>query len=173
MRCPACRQEIEQPLQHGACPMCGAPVARATSEARVLYIITGAMFMAILCYAALVAVMELTGSMEASRPVVSDSLRRVLPGILIAVAGLEYIFALAAEKVILARGTAASIRQAAIILAAASDAIAIFGLALYFLGCGVQWFTIFLGLSAASFVYLAMKLPGYARRLEELAAADG
>jgi hypothetical protein len=173
MKCPACKQEITQPLREGRCPMCEAPVARTSEQVRTLYVICGAMFLSIFAYAALVVLFEKTGTGGPEGRSLSGAAAKLVPSILLAAAGLEYIVALAAERVILARGTGASVRQAAIILGAASEAITILGLALYFMGCGVQWFTIFLGASAVSFLYLGTRLPVYARMLEGYAVRDG
>ena len=45
-------------------------------------------------------------------------------------------------------------------------------LVLYFVGEGVQWFSIFLGLSLVTYIYLAARMPTYARLLEKYGARE-
>ena len=126
----------------------------------VLYVITTGIFLTVLAYGALVAVMESTG--HAPKEIGPPALRT---GLLVAAVGL-WLPMYVVEQVVLTRNTPAAARMAAILVAALAEGQAILGLAAYFLGGGVQWFTYFVALSLLSFMYLWSRMPTYVRMVE-------
>ena len=164
MRCPTCKQEIAAPTTDNCCPLCGASIGPVRQRVTLLYVVSGSIFASVLIYGAIVAIMESTGF--ASGAGAPDAIKYVFLGIALCM----YVPIGFVERQLLARETAQAVWSAAIVVAALCESIAILGLVLYFLGEGVKWFSIFLGLSLVSFVYLASRMPTYAGLIEKYAA---
>lgn len=159
MICPACGQKVDKPGPGGSCPSCGASHAAGRREALFLYLLTGAFFASLLIYGVLVVVMESVA--ERGEPAFPQ-----LRFILAAISVVALISLVAVERFFLPRETVEAVRTCAILQAALAESVAIYGLALYLTGEDIQWFVLHLGLSVAGFIYLATRVPQYARLME-------
>jgi hypothetical protein len=168
MRCPSCRQEIEQPLQQGACPMCGAAVAARTAQAKVLYVIVAALFSSLFMYGLLVFLLDSTGFKHPSPPP-PELVRDALAALSLCLIPMMLLVGAAVLKQPLPNAP----MTAAIAQGAVAEAPAIMGLALYFLGFGADTYLMFAAISVAMYVYLFTRLPVYARMLEEPGTGNG
>ena len=165
MRCSACNQEFQRVGTSGSCPLCGAPARAGSPRIAQLYLISGGLFASTLLYGAMVTVLMSTGY---DRPAPPPILRHALLGATLMVwAAMRTV-----ERSMLARKTVAGVTSACMAVGAMSETVAVFGLVLFFLGDGIKWFTVFLGLALVSFIYLATRMPTYARLLTEYDTAD-
>ena len=158
--CPACGQKVDDPTGSSACPLCGAHLMAGRREVTTLYLFTGAFFASLLVYGAIVFVMESTVQrVEPGNPALRYILSVMSVPLLVAI--------VAVERYLLRAETVAAVRTCAIMQAAFAEAIALYGLVLYFTGENLEWFVLHLGLAAAGFFYLATRVPHYARLMEK------
>ena len=160
MDCPNCHQAIPQLPPDGCCPLCGHKVGVARRQVTTLYVITGAITASVFVYGALVFILESTGY---QRPEPQPLLCYGCLALSIALFAPMFIL----ERKMLAKETVQGVRSATVMVGALAESMALYGLVLYFIGGGIKWFVILLGVSLVGFMYLATRIPTYARLLEK------
>jgi len=165
VQCPNCRQQIAHLTGQGACPSCGAPVYLAQREVTILRVLGSAFFASVLVCAGLVVFMVRLGYQA---PGAAPMLNYIFVGIAVGELGMMVLI----ERALLAQETVRGVTGAAIVLAAMAESIAILGVAVFFVNGALDWFVALLALSVAGFLYLATRVPGYGRLLQEYALRE-
>lgn len=167
MRCSSCLQDMT-PNQDGTCSLCGKPAGKAMPARMRLYVITSALFMSTLVYAGLVFMLEQTGAKKPEQEL-PGQLLQVLPPVFLAVAAMGFgLGQWAAGRV-----SRINPVTAAILEGAAAEVPVLLGLVLYFMFHTVSWFAVFMGASWLFYMYLSLKIPGYAAALDAMEAQAG
>ena len=164
MICPRCQQQAEKLADEGRCPYCRYPVADYQRQITTVQVILGAIFTSTLVYGVLVAVMELVVEYT---PPAGDISANVLGGALLVASLIPLVLLrkLAGQKT--ESGDSTAMKRGLMMKAAAAEAPAVCGLAVYFVTGSVMWFAILLGASWLLFLRLGMDLPRYLNTIKD------
>ncbi len=153
MTCPGCGRTASGSEPPARCPTCGFPVGQLRMVLLRLYMVTGAFFLSVLVYAAVVALVRPEGAAQ-----VEGDLVQAAPYVALGVAGALFVgmmrWAQVAEEL-----TPQAAAQQVVIQAAMAEGPAVLGLVAYFLTGRTQDFVIPLAGSLVLFATLATRMP--------------
>ena len=150
MTCPGCGVTVPPGGPTARCESCDFPVGELRFGLSMMYILTGAFFMASLAYCALVAVMKVPVKDSAGAQTLTYALGAAAAAVFLAVS----LWAQIPDKL-----APAEARQRMIIQLALSESVVIYGLITYFLTGKVQNFAMFLAGTLVLFVIVGLRVP--------------
>lgn len=164
MICPRCQQQAEGLADEGRCPYCQYPLADYHRQITMVQVVLGVLFSSTLAYGVVVAVMELVVEYT---PPAGDISANVLGGALIAASLMPVALLRNAARRKTESGDSAAMKRGLMMMAAAAEAPAVSGLAVYFVTGSLMWFAILLGVSWLLFLRLGMDLPQYLNTIRD------
>ena len=152
-RCPKCGSAE---ISDGICQACGFPAGKVNQVMMQAYLITGAMAMSVLIYAAIAVAVTAKAEVPGSAP-------QFLPVILLVLAivdvAIGIMVALSAHK----QPTVQQMFGRLIVSAAMAESAAIMGLVLTLLTKDMKWIAVFTVISLVGFVVIGREMPAFAK----------
>jgi hypothetical protein len=153
MTCPGCGSQVTMGSPMAVCASCGFPIGRLRMALAQTYVITFALFMSIVTYGVIVALVHPGGSAQIEGDVVQAA-----PYVALAVAAGLFILMLRWGEVPGEMAPQAAVQQV-VLHAALAEVPAVLGLVAYFLTGKTQDFVIPLVGSLVLFATLATRVP--------------
>jgi hypothetical protein len=167
MTCPACGCAVPAGAQGGNCPACNFPAGALQAATLRLYVVTGALFVSVLVYAVLAAVLTRQGG-----PVqVAGYAARSFQYAAWAISAVLLVVLLRWPAVPNALSPEAGLRQA-IVPAALAETPAVLGLVATLMSGRLSDFVILLAVSLIMFVMVAGRIPKVAHAMREFMLAQ-
>jgi hypothetical protein len=153
MNCPGCGAPLAGADPTAPCPACGFPVGMLKMTLMRLYVVTGAMFISVLMYALVVALLRPEGAAQ-----MDGDLVQAAPWVALGVAALLFVIMLRWAEPPPELDPQAASRQV-VIQAALAEVPAVLGLVAYLLTGRTQDFVLPLVGSVLLFATLATRVP--------------